>query len=143
MSGIREAKLRGDSGLTLVEILIALALMALVLLPVMIGLSQALVSTSESSITAVATSVARDKAEQLKALLRRPGFGFPALVSQPREPADFKPGDSFFEVEVIVETVRPDDSKHSGLKKAAVSVYRAGGDRPLTTLTTYLTPSGI
>ncbi|NIR01594.1 MAG: prepilin-type N-terminal cleavage/methylation domain-containing protein, partial [Gemmatimonadales bacterium] len=36
MSGIREAKLRGDSGLTLVEILIALALMALVLLPVMI-----------------------------------------------------------------------------------------------------------
>ena len=134
---------RGRSGFTLVEVLVALTLMAFVLLPVIIGLSQALISTSESTITAAATSTARERSEQLKALVRSSSAGFTALASQPREPADFKPGDAFFEVEVVVETVRPDNSVHSGMKKAAVTVYRSGGDRPLTTLTTYLVPFGI
>ena len=143
MSGMRQTTSRGGLGFTLVEVLVALTLMAFVLLPVMAGLSQALVSTSESSITAAATSIARDKNEQLKALVRSSSLGFDALASQPREPADLRPGDSFFEVEVTVETVRPDDSLHSGMKKAAVMVYRTGGDRPVTTLTTYLVPFGI
>ncbi|MCJ7751823.1 MAG: prepilin-type N-terminal cleavage/methylation domain-containing protein [Armatimonadetes bacterium] len=140
---MRQTTSRGGSGFTLVEVLVALTLMAFVLLPVMMGLSQALISTSESSITAAATSVARDKTEQLKALVLGSSSGFAALVSQPREPADLRPGDSFFEVEVTVETVRPDDSLHSGMKKAAVMVYRTGSDRPVTTLTTYLVPFGI
>jgi len=140
---MRQTAFRGGTGFTLVEVLVALALMAFVLLPVMAGLSQALVSTSESSITAAATSVARDKNEQLKALVRSSTSGFAALASQPREPADLRPGDSFFEVEVTVETVRADDSLHSGMKKAAVTVYRANGDHPVTTLTTYLMPFGI
>ncbi len=143
MSGMRQTTSRGGLGFTLVEVLVALTLLAFVLLPVMIGLSQALVSTSESSITAAATSIARDKNEQLKSLVRGSSSGFAALATQPREPADFRPGDSFFEVEVTVETVRPDDSQHSGMKKATVRVYRAGGDRPVTTLTTYLVPFGI
>jgi len=143
MSGMRQTTSRGGSGFTLVEVLVALTLMAFVLLPVMMGLSQALVSTSESSITAAATSIARDKNEQLKALVRSSASGFAALASQPREPADLRPGDAFFEIEVTVETVRPDDSQHSGLKKAEVTVYRANGDHPVTTLTTYLMPFGI
>ena len=143
MSGMRQTTSRGGSGFTLVEVLVALTLMAFVLLPVMMGLSQALVSTSQSSITAAATSIARDKNEQLKALVRSSASGFAALASQPREPADLRPGDAFFEVEVTVETVRPDDSQHSGLKKAEVTVYRANGDHPVTTLTTYLMPFGI
>jgi len=143
MFGMRQTTSRGGSGFTLVEVLVALTLMAFVLLPVMMGLSQALISTSESSITAAATSVARDKNEQLKALVLGSSSGFAALASQPREPADLRPGDSFFEVEVTVETIRPDDSLHSGLKKAAVTVYRANGDHPVTTLTTYLMPFGI
>jgi len=143
MSGMRQTTSRGGLGFTLVEVLVALTLMAFVLLPVMAGLSQALVSTSESSITAAATSIARDESEQLKALVRSSSSGFDALASQPREPADLRPGDSFFEVEVTVETVRPDDSLHSGMKKAAVMVYRTGSDHPVTTLTTYLVPFGI
>ena len=143
MSGMRQTTYRGGSGFTLVEVLVALTLMAFVLLPVMMGLSQALISTSESSITAAATSVARDKNEQLKALVLGSSSGFATLASQPREPADLRPGDSFFEVEVTVETVRPDDSLHSGMKTAAVMVYRTGSDRPVTTLTTYLVPFGI
>lgn len=143
MSGMRQTTSRGGLGFTLVEVLVALTLLAFVLLPVMVGLSQALVSTSESSITAAATSIARDKNEQLKSLVRGSSSGFAALATQPREPADFRPGDSFFQVEVTVETVRPDDSQHSGMKKATVRVYRAGGDRPVTTLTTYLVPFGI
>ena len=143
MAGMRQITYRGISGITLVEVLVALTLMAFVLLPVIIGLSQALVSTSESTITAAATSIARERNEELKALVRSSSTGFAALASQPREPADFEPGDSFFEVEVLVETVRPDDSVHSGMKKAAVTVYRSGGGRPVTTLTTYLVPFGI
>jgi Tfp pilus assembly protein PilV len=134
---------RQSSGLTLVEILVALTLMAVVLLPVVIGLSQSLVATSNASIAAVATSIAREKAEALKADMRAPDFDFSALTSQPREPADYKPGDSFFEVDVVVETVRPDDSSNAGLKKAAISVYRAGADAPLMTLTTYVAPYGV
>jgi len=139
MSGMRQTTSRGGLGFTLVEVLVALTLMAFVLLPVMAGLSQALVSTSESSITAAATSIASDESEQLKALVRSSSSGFDALASQPREPADLRPGDSFFEVEVTVET----DSQNSEMKKAAVMVYRTGGDRPVTTLTTYLIPFGI
>jgi type II secretory pathway pseudopilin PulG len=129
--------------MTLVEILIALTLVAVVLLPVVIGLSQALVSTSQSSITATATSIARDKMEQIKADARRPTFDFSAMSGEPRVAADLKPGDSYFEVEVVVETVRPDDEVRSGLKKVAVSVYQAGTDRAITSLTTYFTPAGV
>ncbi len=131
------------SGLTLVEILVALTLLAMVLLPVMTGLSQALVTTSDSTITTTATSIARDRVEQLKSELRRPGYDFNSLVSQPRVPADYRPGDGFFEVEQIVEITRPDDAAHSGLKKVDVIVYRAGSDKPVVTLTTYLMPNGI
>ena len=132
-----------SAGLTLVEILVALTLMAVVLLPVVIGLSQSLVATSNTSIAAVATSIAREKAEALKAETRQSDFDFALLTSQPRESADYKPGDSYFEVDLVVETVRPNDSSNAGLKKAAISVYRAGAEDPLMTLTTYLAPHGI
>ncbi len=143
MSGRSATKVRGDHGLTLVEILVALTLVAVVLLPVVIGLTQALVATSETSITAAATSIARDKVEQIKAEMRRPDFDFAALSSEPREAVDLKPGDSFFEVDVTVEIVRPNDDRRSGLKKVQVCVYRAGTDRAITALTTYFTPAGI
>jgi prepilin-type N-terminal cleavage/methylation domain-containing protein len=132
-----------ESGLTLVEILVALTLLGVVLLPVVSGLSQALVTTSDSTITTTATSIARDKVEQLKADIRRPGYDFNSLVSKPREPADYRPGDGFFEVEQIVEITRPDDAAHSGLKKVDIIVYRTGSNKPVVALTTYLMPYGI
>lgn len=130
---------RGDAraGLTLVEVLVALALLVVVLLPVVLGLSQALVTTSESAIAAAATSIARGKVEQLKAL------AYDGLTDQAREPYDLRPGDSFFEVAVTVDEVRPDDAAHSGLKKAEVIVYRTGGSQAMARLTTYFTPHGV
>ncbi len=124
-------------GLTIVEVLVALTLLALVLLPVIVGLSQALVSSSESAISAAAASIVRDKVEQLKLL------PFAAVDAQPRETRDLDPGDSFFEVKVTVQTLRPDDSAHAGLKKVEVTVYRTGGHRPVAVATTYLTPLGV
>jgi len=134
---------RTRTGFTLVEVLVALTLVAMVLLPVVLGLSQALVSTSESTMLAAATSIARQKMEDLKSEIRDPTKGFDAVVSQEREPADLNPGDSFFEVAVTVETTRPQDSADSGMKKAVVTVYRAGSERPLTVLTTYLVVAGV
>ncbi len=142
MTRTSATKWRGDHALTLVEILVALTLVAVVLLPVVIGLTQALVATSETSITAAATSIGREKVEQIKAETRRPDFDFADLSSEPRVAADLKPGDSFFEVEVTVEIVRPNDEQRSGLKKVQVCVYQAGTDRPITALTTYFTPAG-
>jgi len=136
-------KRKASSGLTLIEVLVALTLVAAVLLPVMIGLSQALVSTSESSIVAAATSIGRQRVEEIKAVARSATFDFASLESQPRETADLNPGDGFFEMEVIVETVRADDASHSGLKKVEVAVYRAGSDRATVTMTTYVMPFGI
>ena len=127
----------GHRGLTLVEVLIALALLAVALLPVMIGFSQALVTTSQSSITTAATSLARDKVEELKARV------FADVASEPRAVRDLRPGDSFFEVEVAVDTLRPDGTAHEGLKQAVVTVYRRGGTRPVASITTYFTSIGI
>jgi Tfp pilus assembly protein PilV len=137
------SKLSRPAGLTLVETLIALTLVAVVLLPVIIGLTQALVSTSDATIAAAATSIARTAVEQIKDQVRRPGFSFDSLTGQPRQAVDLKPGDQFFEVEVTVETVRPDDIQQSGLKKAVVTVYRKGSDHPAAVVTTYLAPSGV
>ena len=128
---------RREYGLTLVEVLIALTLLGVALLPVIVGFSQALMSTSESSISAAAASIARAKVEELK------GTEFADIESQAREPRDLNLGDSFFEVSVTVYTVRPDDAAHCGLKKAEVGVYRAGGSEPVVLTTTYLTPYGV
>jgi Tfp pilus assembly protein PilV len=121
----------------LVEVLVALALLAIVLLPVVMGLSQALTSTSESTISAAAASIARDKVEELK------GMSFADLASQPRQSRDLKVGDAFFEVAVVATTVRADNDLHVGLKNAVVSVYRTGGARPVAVLSTYLVPYGV
>jgi len=124
-------------GVTLVEVLVALAILAVAILPVVIGFWQSLVATNESSISVAASSIAREKIEELK------GKDFDALDSQPRETRDLTPGDGFFEVAVAVETVRPNDAAGSGLKKSEVSVYRAGGAQSLAIATTYVTPFGI
>jgi Tfp pilus assembly protein PilV len=121
----------------MVEVLIALTLVAVVLLPVVVGLSQALRSSTQSSMSVAAASIAREKIEQLKCA------EFDSVESQPRESKDWALGDSFFEVSVEVETVRPDDSAASGLKKAQVTVYRSGGQDPMVVSTTYFIPFGI
>ncbi len=125
------------SGLTLVEVLVALAILAVTILPMVIGFWQSLISTSESAISVAASSILREKAEELK------GKDFDVLDSEPRETRDLNPGDGFFEVAVTVETVRPNDAVDSGLKRAEVSVYRAGSAQPVAIATTYLTPLGI
>lgn len=125
------------NGFTLVEVLVALAILAVFLLPVVIGFWQSLVTTNQSSISVAASSIAREKIEELK------GKDFDALDGEPRDTRDFTPGDGFFEVAVTVETLRPNDAADSGLKKAEVSVYRAGGAEPLAIATTYMIPFGI
>ena len=119
------------------EVLVALTLLAVVLLPVIVGFSQALASSSQSSISVAAASIARDKIEQLKCA------DFDNVQSEPRETRDWDPGDSFFEVEVTVQTVRPNDSADAGLKEAEVTVYRTGGQEPVVVSTTYFIPFGI
>ena len=130
-------KYTNQRALTLVEVLVALSILAVVLLPVMAGLSQAMSTTSEGSINAAATSIAREKLEQLKAT------DFTLLDSQLAESRDLVPGDSFFQIAVTVETIRPDDAAGSGLKKAEVIVRRSGSAYPVATITTYFTPAGI
>jgi prepilin-type N-terminal cleavage/methylation domain-containing protein len=130
-------------GLTLVEILVALTLVAVVLLPVMTGLSQALVSTSQSTIESAATSVARDKVETIKDLVRRPGFDLGSLNAEPRVTANLKPGDQFFEVEVSTEVARQDTGVQDGVRKVIIHVYRRNSDSPVATVTTYFTLYGI
>jgi len=136
MIAVTLARARRD-GLTLVEVLVALTLLAVVLLPVIVAFSQALVSSSDSAITAAAASIVRDEIERLKPM------DFGVIASRPRETRDLKPGDSFFEVAVVVDVVRPDDAAHAGLKKAEVTVYRTGGRRPVAVATTYFTPFGV
>lgn len=122
-----------QEGMSLVEVLVALVLLAVALLPVVVGFSQALVSTSDASIAAVAASIAREKMEEMKSI------DFDLLDSQPRAPRDLRAGDAFFEVtsEVELHTSVPD------LKKVAVVVYRNGSARPIATVTTYVARAGV
>ena len=125
-------------GLTLVEVLVALTLLALVILPIMAGFSQSLVSTNQSTIAAVATSLARQKLEQLK--LR----DYDALFSEPSEVRDLRPGDGYFLISTQVQEVRANDpDNYSGLKRLDVSVSRQGSASSLVTLTTYSIPKGV
>jgi prepilin-type N-terminal cleavage/methylation domain-containing protein len=131
------AKRNSERGLTLVEVLIALAILAVALLPVMIGFSQALATANQSTITTGATSIARQKIEDLKAK------AYADIVTEPRTPRDLRAGDSFYQVAVTVEELRPDGTAHQGLKRVVTAVYRTGGAQPVVTITTYFTPVGI
>jgi prepilin-type N-terminal cleavage/methylation domain-containing protein len=129
-------------GLTLIEVLIALTLLAVILLPVMAGFSQALITTSRSSITAVAISIAREKVEELKS--QAMAGEWEQIATQEEQPRDFKPGDGFFRVKVDVDTIVANDPlTDCGLKRSVVSVYQTGSQGPAVTLTTYFTPSGV
>ncbi len=135
-------RLTSRRGLTLVELLVALVLLAVVLLPVMVGFSQALVAVNQSSISAAAASIARDKMEDLKLLAYSNYYaGYSEIGSEVRKPMPFGSRAGFFEVEVTVTVIR-DDPK-SGLKQAVVSVYRTGSANPVVTLTSYFTPRGV
>jgi prepilin-type N-terminal cleavage/methylation domain-containing protein len=132
----REAR-NYQRGLTLVEVLIALAVVAVALLPVMIGFSQALAAANQSAITTAATSIARQKVEDLKAK------AYADVISEQPAPRDFRAGDSFFRVAVTVQELRADGLAHQGLKQAVVAVYRTGGAQPVVSITTYFVPLGV
>ena len=127
----------GVEGLTLVEVLVALTILAVALLPIIVGLSRALMSTSDSTITAAAASIARDKVEELK------GLDYDDVGDQLAESRDLRPGDAFFQVSVAVSVVRANNDADVGLKNAVVSVHRTGSNMPVAVLSTYLTPYGI
>jgi prepilin-type N-terminal cleavage/methylation domain-containing protein len=129
---------RARRGLTLVEVLIALAVMMVFVLPVVIGLSQALSVTSQSSTAVVASSTARQTIENLKAV------GYANIQSSAtRSTADLRPGDHYFEIETVVVEEQPNTAKLDGLKRVEVSVYQAGSQTPLVVLFTYFTPVGV
>jgi hypothetical protein len=108
------------------------------LLPVMIGFSQALITTSQASTSAAASSIARQTIENLKAV------GYDSILSsEVRSAADLRPGDHYFEVETRVTEVEPNDLSRKGLKQAEVSVYQTKSQTPLVVLTTYFTPAGV
>jgi prepilin-type N-terminal cleavage/methylation domain-containing protein len=127
-------------GLTLVEVLIALSVLAVFLLPVMIGFSQALITTSQASISAAGSSVARGMIEDLKLV------GYDGIQSSTgRSYKDLKTaGDHYFQVETKVTEVEPNDQVSlKGLKLVEVTVYNTGSQTPLVALSTYFTPAGV
>jgi len=128
---------RRSRGLTLVEVLIALVVVAVALLPVMFGFSHALMAANQSTIVSAASSIARQKVEELKAKT------YGEIITEELSPRDLRPGDSFFQVEVTVEEVRPDGPAHEGLKETVIAVYRTGGAEPVVSITTYFAPLGI
>lgn len=116
------------------EVLISLTILAVVLLPVMIGFSQAIITTNQTSIESVASSIARATLENLKVV------GYDNILSQERAAA---PGNARFEVAVQVSEPEPNGPQLEGLKVAVVSVYQKGSASPMVVLTTYFTPVGV
>ena len=138
-------RLAAERGVTLLEVLIALSILAMVLLPVVLGFSQALTNTARSTIQSVATSWAREKMEELKLL------PYDQVVSTTtRLSRDLKPGDSFYQLEVLVQELRantpnppPTMPHQTGLKQVTINVYRRGSATPTATMMGYLAPSGV
>ena len=131
-----------SGGLSLVELLVALTILAVVLLPVMVGFSQALVATNQSSISGAAASIAREKMEELKLLAYSNYYsGYSEIGNEERQPRPLGNQAGFFEVAVAVTVIRDDAT--AGLKQAVVSVYRTGSADPVVTLTSYFTPRGV
>jgi prepilin-type N-terminal cleavage/methylation domain-containing protein len=138
MRALRKTRFAGRAGLTLVEILIALTILAVVLLPVMVGFAQALITTNQSSTSAVASSIARQTIESIKVA----GYSN-AAVGQTTTTADLVPGDTFFQVKTTVTETEPNDASHKGLKKIEVLVYQKGSSSAMVALTTYISPVGV
>jgi prepilin-type N-terminal cleavage/methylation domain-containing protein len=59
------------NGFTLVEVLIAVCVIAVAMLALMAGFINALATTSQSTISTAASSIARDKMEDLKRVDRK------------------------------------------------------------------------
>jgi prepilin-type N-terminal cleavage/methylation domain-containing protein len=138
MRALHTTRVDDRAGLTLVEILIALTILAVVLLPVMVGFAQALITTSQSSTSAVASSIARQTIESAKAA----GYSN-AAVGQTTAAADLVPGDAFFQVKTTITEPEPDDASHKGLKKIEVLVYQKGSSYAMVALATYISPVGV
>jgi hypothetical protein len=121
-------------------VLIALSVLAVFLLPVMIGFSQALITTSQASISAAASSVARGMMEDLKAV---PYDGIQS--STERSYRDLRTaGDHYFQVKTMVAEVEPNDpTTLKGLRLVEISVYLTGSQTPLAVLSTYFSPAGV
>lgn len=121
-------------GLTLLEVLIALSVLGVFLLPVILALTQALTTSTQSTTVVAATSIARQTVERLKSV------GYDNVQSSPEPtPADLKPGDGYFEVTTSVALAAGVNS----VKEIVVSVRRTGSQEPLAVLRTLLIPVGV
>ncbi len=128
---------RTTRGMTLVEVLISLSVMIVFVLPTVIGLSQALSVTSQSSTTVMASSIARERIEYLKTV------GYGSIQTTARTPVDLRTGDSYFQLETTVVEEQPNTALLEGLKRVEVKVYKYGSAIPLVILFTYYTPVGV
>lgn len=63
---------------------------------------------------------------------------------RPPERADFRPGDTYFTVQVTVTEVEPNNvTSKKGLKLVVVTISQPGSSSPLLTNATYFTPLGV
>jgi hypothetical protein len=104
----------------------------------MVGFAQALITTSQTTISSVASSAARDTIENLKAL----GYDN-VLPGQSQASADLRQGDGFFRITTTVTEAVPNDASKKGLKLIEVAVSQKGSQTPMVVLTTYFTPVGV
>ena len=139
VAGARRQGFRSHrNGMTLLEVLIALVVLGMFLVPAMLAVSQAVITSNESSIAVVASSIARQRLESLKLL------SYDSIQSSPeRSSADLRPGDRYFQVATTVTETQPNGPNLDGVKEVVVTVYQAGSQSPLVVLTTRVTPVGV
>lgn len=132
---------RGDGGFTVIEVLVALTLFAIISLFVVQGFVAGMGYSGQSSERAAATSVALQVMELIRASANPvTGVGYTPVARQALPlPAPYvgitnPPGHTF---EMAV-TVTPDAGNPNLLTSVTVDVFRPGDVTPYVTLTTML-----
>jgi len=119
----------GQRGFTMVEILVALSILALILVPLLAGFDWSMGQTSQSNLTTAATNLARQTLETARAE-GSTASGFP-VASAARAAV---PGTAF-QAETVVVT-----NTTMNFEQITVNVYNGAALTPLVSLTSVVGP---
>jgi prepilin-type N-terminal cleavage/methylation domain-containing protein len=119
----------GERGFTMVEILVALTILALILVPLLAGFDWSMGQTGQSNLTTAATNLARQILETARAE-GSTSSGFPVAGAGRAAVAGTR-----FQAETIVTT-----NTTMNFEQVVVNVYNGTATTPLVSLTSVIGP---
>ncbi len=128
---------RDNRGMSIAEVLIALMVLAVALIPILAGFQTSLATVTDSDEVLAATNLARQKIE----LAKISAYDTVATTARAAFPSGEDPS-GLYEYEQIVTTL-PTSTSNPSYKQVEVRVYKGAATSPVVTLVTYIASGGV